>query len=50
MKEASTCNGADRSQIQGCVRAGNWERCTVPSNVHIKVDSELCIYAELSQN
>ena len=47
MKEAGTCNGAAVSQVKGCVRAGNRERCTVPSNVHIKDDSELCIYGEI---
>ena len=46
MKEASTCNDADLSQVKGCVRAV-WERCTVSLNVHIKDDSELCIYGEI---
>ena len=47
MKEASTCNDADLSQVKGCVRAGIWERCTVSLNVHIKDDSELCISARV---
>ena len=46
MKEASTCNDADLSQVKGCVRAGIWERCTVSLNVHIKDDSEMCIFGE----
>ena len=38
-------NDAELSQVKGCVRTGNWERCTFPSYAHIK--DELCIYGEI---
>ena len=38
-------NDAELSQVKGCVRTGNWERCTSPSHPHIK--DELCIYGEI---
>ena len=43
--EEASYNDAELSQVKGCVRTGNWERCTFPSYAHIK--DELCIYGEI---
>ena len=43
--EEASYNDAELSQVKGCVRTGNWERCTFPSYAHVK--DELCIYGEI---
>ncbi|XP_015775681.1 PREDICTED: uncharacterized protein LOC107353811 [Acropora digitifera] len=43
--EKASYNDAELSQVKGCVRTGNWERCTSPSHPHI--EDELCIYGEI---
>ena len=43
--EEASYSDAELSQVKGCMRTGNWERCTFPSYAHIK--DELCIYGEI---
>ena len=43
--EEASYNDAELTQVKGCVRTGNWERCTCPSHPHI--EDELCIYGEI---
>ena len=43
--EEASYNDAELSQVKGCVRTGNWERCTFPSYAHIK--DELCICGKI---
>ncbi len=43
--ERASANDPEIEAVKNCVRTGNWERCLVPSYMHVK--DELCVLGEI---
>ena len=43
--ERASANDPEIEAVKNCVRTGNWERCSIPSYMHVK--DELCVLGEI---